>query len=118
MQGVQPNPKATPATGAANTPKRDRLGWNRRSPYSHGARTTSDPATNRAMASTARPESRVMRTWLANRVRPTAVAVRPRRMKTVENPATNSPVSRATRPIWRRDPPVISATSNPVITDR
>ncbi len=44
MQGVQPNPKAAPATGAAKGPKRDRLGCQRRSWYSPGARSTSDPS--------------------------------------------------------------------------
>ena len=44
MHGVQPNPKAAPATGAANGPKRDRLGCQRRSWYSPGVRSTSDPS--------------------------------------------------------------------------
>ena len=117
MQGVHPNPNATPATGAAKRPNRDRSGWKRFSPYSHGACTNSEPSTNNAMARTTSPEIRVMTAWLSNNVEPTAVAVRPRSTNTAENPATNSPVSRATRPRLPRDS-VIWPTSRPVTIDR
>src|SRR5262249_27304445 len=98
MHGVQPNASAAPVIGAATGPSGEGLGWTGLSAYTQGERGTSEPSTKRAIDKTTTPETRVRSSWLRTSVWPTAVALSPSRMNTVEKPATNRPVSRAMRP--------------------
>src|SRR5579862_3354619 len=117
MHGVHPKPNAAPVTGAATGPRREGLGWNRTSRYSHGALRTRDPARNRAIATTTSPDTRVRRIWLRVTAPPNALAPSPSTTNTVPKPTTNRPVSRTILPTWRPSPARSSATSRPVTID-